>query len=142
MGDRKRISFKCHRIVGGRGKGMALISKDHICFYQTDPETGTIIERDHALVGRSIAGKVLIFPGGKGSTVVQGEGLFQLIKRGKAPSAMVIKIPDTVLVSCAVVWKIPLIDRVDEEFYGQVSAQSDLEVDADNVVITLIEKAP
>lgn len=141
MGVPKRISFKCHRIVGGWGKGMALISKDPICFYQTDPDTGTVIERDHALVGQSIAGKVLIFPGGKGSTVVQGEGLYQLIKRGKAPSAMVIKTPDTVLVSCAVVWKIPLIDRVTEEFYGQVSAHSVVEVDADNGVITLIEKA-
>ena len=118
---------------------MALISKDPICFYQTDPDTGTIIEKDHALVGQSIAGKVLIFPGGKGSTVVQGEGLFQLIKRGKAPKAMVIKTPDTVLVSCAVVWKIPLIDRVDEEFYGKVSDNQYIEVDADKGLITLID---
>ena len=141
MGDRKRISFKGHRIAGGFGEGKVLISKDNICFYQTDSGTGTIIERDHALEGRSIANKVLVFPGGKGSTVVQGEGLYQLIKRGTAPSAMIIKSPDTVLVSCAVVWKIPLIDRVEEEFYTQVKDNSYVAVNADTGEITMVGEA-
>lgn len=141
MGDLKRKSFKCHRIAGGLGKGKVLISKDNICFYQTDPDTGTIIERNHALEGQSIANKVLIFPGGKGSTVVQGEGLYQLIKKGTAPKVMIIKRPDTVLVTCAVVWKIPLIDQVEEEFYGKVRDNSYVEVDADKGLITLIENA-
>jgi uncharacterized protein len=137
MGDPKRFSFKCHRIAGGFGKGEVLISRDHICFYQTNPDTGMIIEQGHALEGQSITDKVLIFPGGKGSTVVQGEGLFQLLKKGNAPKAMIIKNPDTVLVTCAVVWKIPLVDQVDEEFYGKVGDKQDIEVDADKGLITL-----
>jgi hypothetical protein len=139
MGDPKRISFKCHRIAGSFGKGDVLISKDHICFYQTNPDTGMVIEKNHALEGQSITNKVLIFPGGKGSTVVQGEGLFQLIKKGNAPKAMIIKSPDTVLVTCAVVWKIPLVDQVDEEFYGKVCDNRYIEVDADKGLITLTD---
>jgi predicted aconitase with swiveling domain len=136
------ISFGCHRIAGGFGKGEALISKDPICFYQTNPETGMVTEPSHALEGQSIANKVLIFPGGKGSTVVQGEGLFQLLKKGNAPKAMIIKSPDTVLVTCAVVWKIPLVDRVDEEFYGKVVDNRMVEVDADKGLITLTTLSP
>ena len=142
MGDPQRLSFKCHRIAGGFGKGKVLISKDNICFYQTNPDSGMVIEQNHALEGQSITAKVLIFPGGKGSTVVQGEGLFQLIKKGNAPKAMIIKTPDTVLVTCAVVWKIPLVDQVDDEFYDKVRDNQFIEVDADKGLITLPDDYP
>ncbi|REM12930.1 DUF126 domain-containing protein, partial [Mycobacterium tuberculosis] len=33
-----------------------------------DPRTGTVIETRHELRGRSFAGKVLVFPGAKGSS--------------------------------------------------------------------------
>jgi predicted aconitase with swiveling domain len=135
---KRAVSFKCHKIAAGRGRGKALISIDDICFYQTDPETGKIIEKDHALEGRSIANRVIIFCAGKGSSVVQGEGLHQLRKRGTAPQAMIIQEPDTILVAGAVIWRIPLVNRVDKEFYRQVKNGSEVQVDADRGRITLI----
>ena len=103
-----------------------------------DPETGKIIEKGHALEGQSIANKVLIFCAGKGSSVVQGEGLHQLRKKGTAPQAMIIQDPDTILVAGAVIWRIPLVDRVDKKFYRQVKNGSEVQVDADRGLITLI----
>ncbi len=38
-------------------------------FGGVDPETGVVVERGHELEGQCIAGKVLVFPTGKGSTV-------------------------------------------------------------------------
>ena len=94
-------SFSCHKISDGRAQGPALISTDDLCFYLVDPQTGTIIEDGHAAQGRSVAGKVLIFPSGKGSSVVQADGLYQLKMQGREPKAMIIRHPDTVLVATA-----------------------------------------
>jgi predicted aconitase with swiveling domain len=93
------IKWMCHRIVRGKAEGEALISHDSICFYLVDPKTGKVIEPHHDLEGQSVAGKVLIFPGGKGSSVVQADGLYQLKLNGTAPKAMIIQNPDTVLVA-------------------------------------------
>lgn len=135
MGNKQ--TFQCHKITGGQGEGEVLISRDDICFYQADPATGIIIEKNHALEGQSIAHKVLIFPAGKGSSVVQGEGLYQLTQKGTAPKAMIIRNPDTVLVAGAVIWKIPLVDQVEQEFYKLVQNKNYVIVNADEGLITL-----
>jgi hypothetical protein len=53
-----------------------------------DPETGTIVEKGHPLYGQSIAGKVLAFPYGKGSTV-GSYILYALSRSGNAPAAII-----------------------------------------------------
>ena len=93
--------FDCHKIAEGAACAQALISNDDICFYMIDPKTGIVIEKGHELEGKSVAGSVLIFPSGKGSSVVQADGLYQLQLHGTAPKAMIIKHADTVLVASA-----------------------------------------
>ena len=127
--------FKCHKIGGGSAKGEALISADKICFYLADPETGRILEKHHALVGQTVSEKILIFPGGKGSTVAQGDALYMLLKKGTSPRAMIIQHPDTVLVTAAILMKIPLVDRAEESFYEQIRNGDSLQVDAYQGVI-------
>ena len=57
-------------ISRGIGTGELLVSSEPISFLSgVDPETGIVVERGHPLEGRSIAGRVLAFPYGKGSTV-------------------------------------------------------------------------
>ncbi len=140
MSDKQTLSFKCHKINGGSGEGKALISTDKICFSQADPDTGIVIEKNHALKGQSVTNKVVIFPGGKGSSVVQGTGLYNLTRNKTAPQALIIRDPDTVLVAGAVVYKLPLVDRVEEEFYKQVKNDDYVKVDADKGLITLIKE--
>ena len=125
------VSYRCRRLVPGRSQGPALISSDGICFYRVEPETGVMTEKDHPLEGTSMAGTVLVFPTGKGSSVVQLDGLYQLVKHEVAPRAMVVESPDTVLVACAVIMEIPLVTAVDEEFYGKVGDGREVIVDAD-----------
>lgn len=139
MNSGKNVTYTCHKITGGAGVGEILVSSDDICFSQADPDTGVVIEKNHAIEGRNITDKILVFPSGKGSSVVQGTGLYQLIKKGTAPKALIIKRPDTVLVASAVVHGIPLVDRVEEAFYKQVGNGSRVKVDADNCLITLMK---
>lgn len=138
--DSKRIfTFKCHKIAGGSGEGKILISGDDICFYNVDPDTGTLKEKNHSLDGQTIADKILVFPGGKGSSVAQGMGLHQLTKNVTAPKAMIIRNPDTILVTGAVIWKIPLVDQMEEDFYKQIENNVYVKVNADKGLITVIK---
>jgi predicted aconitase with swiveling domain len=121
-------------------EGEALISADDICFYLADPDTGTIIEKNHALEGQSVAGKILLFPSGKGSSIVQGDGLYMLNKMGMAPKAMVVQRPDTVLVTGAIILEIPLVDRVGEGFYEKVKDKDYIKLDAEKGLLTLFKK--
>ncbi|KUO73053.1 MAG: hypothetical protein APF77_20495 [Clostridia bacterium BRH_c25] len=130
--------FSCHKISEGVAEGEALISQDDIMFYLIDPSTGIVIEKGHSLEGKSISGKVLIFPGGKGSSVVQADGLYQLLIRNNAPKALVIQNPDTVLVASAIIMETPMVDRVAAGFYEAVNDGDMVRVDTGTGEITLI----
>lgn len=104
---------------------------DSVCFYLVEPESGSMTEKGLPLKGRSVAGAVLLFPTGKGSSVVQLDGLYQLVKHGVAPRAMVVQSPDTVLVACAVIMEIPLVTKVDATFHERVSDGQQVAVEAD-----------
>lgn len=132
--------FKCHKISEGVAEGEALVSKDDIMFYLIDPATGVMIEPAHSLEGKSMAKKILIFPGGKGSSVVQADGLYQLNQKGNAPKAMIIKHPETVLVSSAIIMEIPMVDDVDEEFYDVVKDGDIIKVDSNSGFIEILSK--
>ena len=129
--------FACHKISEGQGEGQVLISRDEILFYLCDPETGTITEQGHDLEGKSVAGKVLVFPAGKGSSSVQVDGLYQLQMRNMGPKGMIIQRPDTILVTSAIIMEIPLVDRVDPLFYQTVRDGDRVCVDADHGTIII-----
>ena len=78
--------FACHKISEGKAQAEAIISKDRIMFYQVRPEDGMMEEKNHYLEGRIIAKKVLLFPGGKGSSVVQQDGLYHLDRFHNMPA--------------------------------------------------------
>ncbi|KAF5078511.1 aconitase X swivel domain-containing protein [Oscillibacter ruminantium] len=130
--------FNCHKISEGCVEAEAIVSKDHIMFYLMNPETGDVIEKAHDLEGKSVANKILIFPGGKGSSVVQADGLFQLNMHKNMPAAMVVQFPETVLVSSAIIMEVPMVDKVSPEFYETVQDGDRVRVDANNGVIEIL----
>ena len=111
--------FACHKISEGAAQAEAIISKDRIMFYQVRPEDGVMTEKDHCLEGQVIAGKVLLFPGGKGSSVVQQDGLYHLDRFHNMPAALIVQDPDPVLV------------RLPQEFYDTVKNGDIISVNAD-----------
>ncbi len=123
--------FSCHIISEGKAEAPAIISHERIMFYQVRPEDGMMDEKDHELRGRIIAKKVLIFPGGKGSSVVQQDGLYHLDRFHNMPSALIVKDPDPVLVAGAIIMEIPMVDRLPEEFYASVKDDDIITVNAD-----------
>jgi uncharacterized protein len=73
---------------------------------------------------------VLIFPGGKGSTV-GSYVIYQLKKKGLAPAAMINLSSEPIVAVGAIISGIPLVDRVPEEIL-QTKNGTLVEVDADH----------
>lgn len=102
-----------HRIAGGRAMGPALVSTDAISFLGgVDPKTGVVIEKGHALYGKNVKGTVLVFPGGKGSTV-GSYVIYQLMKNGVAPAAMINLKAEPIVAVGAIISCIPMVDRLE-----------------------------
>ena len=116
------------------------MSEDRLLFYRAEPDTGVITERGHCLEGISVRDKILVFPGGKGSSVVQMDGLYKLDRHGAAPLAFLVQEPDTVLVSGAIIMGVPMVDRIDEEFYRAVQTGDRVRLDTASQTITLLER--
>ena len=130
--------FSCHKISEGVAEGDVIISKDEIMFYLVRPEDGIVIEKSHDLEGQSVANKIIIFPGGKGSSVVQSDGLYQLMMRDNQPKAMIIQNPETVLVAGSIIMEIPMVDKVDSEFYDVIKNGDKIRIDATNGIIEIL----
>lgn len=104
-------------ISRGIGSGELLVSPVPISFLSgVDPETGTIVEKGHPLYGQSIAGKVLAFPYGKGSTV-GSYILYALSRSGNAPAAIINEEAEPIIVTGAILGRIPMVDRINVPLY-------------------------
>ena len=100
-------------IFRGKASGIALVAHQGISFFGgVDPETGVVVERGHELEGQSIAGKVLVFPTGKGSTV-GSYTLYRLKHTGKAPAAILNRQCETIIAVGCIIAEIPCLDQVD-----------------------------
>jgi len=98
-------------ISRGKGTGRLLVSPAPISFLSgVDPETGIVVEKGHPLEGKSVAGTVLVFPFGKGSTV-GSYVLYALAKNGHAPAAIVNLEAEAIIATGAIIGNIPMIDR-------------------------------
>ena len=100
-------------IFAGRAEGEALVTRMGISFFGgVDPESGVVVERGHELEGQSIAGKVLVFPTGKGSTV-GSYTLYRLKTAGLAPAAIVNADCETITAVGCIIAEIPCVDQVE-----------------------------
>lgn len=130
--------YSCHKIAGGLVKGELLFSRDAVCFYLIDPKTGVVIEKEHCLYGRSITGKILVFPYGKASSVVQADGMYQLQLTGMGPAGMVVQDADTTLAASAIIFAAPMVNRMAPEFYKEAQDGMLAELDAEQGSLTLL----
>ena len=100
-------------IYKGNAEGEALVTTMGISFFGgVDPDTGIIVERGHQLEGQSVAGRVLVFPTGKGSTV-GSYTLYRLKHNGLAPAAIINAECETITAVGCIIAEIPCVDQID-----------------------------
>jgi predicted aconitase with swiveling domain len=107
------VELRGRTIKAGRAEGPALVSTEPVGFLGgVDPETGVVVEPGHPLQGRSVAGRVLVFPTGKGSTV-GSYTLYRLARAGVAPAAIVNAESEAIVAVGAIMAGIPMVDQID-----------------------------
>ena len=100
-------------IAGGVGSGPLLVSPVPVSFLSgIDPVSGIIVEKGHPLQGECIAGKVLAFPYGKGSTV-GSYVLYALSRNGHGPAAIINTEAEAIIATGAIIGGIAMIDRIE-----------------------------
>jgi len=96
----------------GEVEGEAIVSFEPIGFLGgVDPETGTIIEKGHPLEGKSIKGKILVFPTGKGSTV-SSYTLYKMKKNNTSPLGIINEECEPIVAVGAIISNIACVDKI------------------------------
>jgi predicted aconitase with swiveling domain len=84
-------------LVVGAAKGIALVAEIPLSFWGgLDPSTGEVIDRRHPWTGKSVAGRVLVLPFGRGSCSASGV-LLEAAANGVGPAAIVVSRVDPVI---------------------------------------------
>ena len=136
----KTIILHGRRVVGGFAEGEAIVTKDRISGWGgINPLDGTIIETRHELRGQSFKGKILVFPGAKGSSGWSTR--FHVARlAGGAPKAMIFNIMSTKVALGAVVTHVPAVTDLDQDPLQVIETGDWVRVDGDNAIVEVIKK--
>jgi len=124
-------------ISRGIVEGEVLLSKDAISFLGgVDAKTGIVVEKGHAIQGKSVKGKVLVFPRGKGSTV-GSYVMLQLKKNGVAPAAIINLEAEPIIAVGAIISRIPMLDKLEKDPFSFLKNGMKIRVDANKGFLEL-----
>lgn len=131
------IVLRGRKVVGGSAEGEALVTRNRISGWGgIDPRTGTIIETRHELRGVSFKGKVLVFPGAKGSSGWSNQ--FHLTRiTGTSPVAMLFNEMTTKIALGAVVMHAPAMTDFDRDPLELIRTGDWVKVDADRGIVEI-----
>jgi uncharacterized protein len=129
--------FHGRKISGGKATAETLVGTEAISFLGgVDPKTGVVIDKANPLFGKSIAGKVLVIPRGKGSTVGTYV-IYQLKKNGVAPAAILNLESEIIVAVGAIISEIPMLDRLDKNPIESIRNGMKVKVDADKGTVEI-----
>ncbi|MDW7726845.1 MAG: DUF126 domain-containing protein [Candidatus Methanoperedens sp.] len=132
------MKLDAHIVSRGCAQGEALVTSEPISFLgSVDPQTGVVVEKGHELEGKSVKGKVLVFPGGKGSTV-GSYVIYQLKKNNAAPCAMINVKAEPIVAVGAIISGIPLVDRLEKDQVSNIKTGDNILVDALNGSVEIL----
>ncbi|ASR37409.1 hypothetical protein BAY61_23085 [Prauserella marina] len=135
------IVLSGRKVVPGVVEGEALVSHETISGWGgIDPAKGTIIERRHELFGVCFTGKILVFPGAKGSS--GWSGFFQTTRlMGTAPLGMIFTVITTKAALGAVVTRVPAVTDLDRDPVAVINTGDWVRIDADRGLVEVKEHA-
>ena len=132
------MRIKAKPVTGGMAEGEAIVSQMAISFTGgMDPDTGVIREPGHELEGQSVAGKILVFPTGKGSTTGSWQ-YYAAFKRGNAPKGIINVKAEGVVAVSAIITGTPMIHQLEDDPLECISTGDFVRINADEGYIEII----
>jgi len=135
------LVIRGRKVVPGVAEGEALVTREPISGWGgVDPRTGTVVEVRHELRGQSFAGKVLVFPGAKGSSGWSAQ--FHLARvMGTAPAAWLFNQMTSKVALGTVVSHAPAMTDFDIDPLSVIRTGDWVRVDADQGIVTVTRKS-
>jgi len=109
------MKIKGKSVTKGMTEGDAIVTRMPISFTGgMDPNSGIIREPNHELEGQSVAGKILVFPAGKGSTTGSWQ-FYATYKRGNAPKGIINVKAEGVVAVSAIITGTPMMHQLEDD---------------------------
>jgi predicted aconitase with swiveling domain len=127
----ERATLRGTPIVAGAAphvEGEAMACDVNLAFSLVDPKTGLVKQPGHPWFDRSVAGKVLLYPSGQGSSAGSW-WLVNLANEGRAPAAILNAQSDAVVIAGAVLADVPLVHRLAPDPFARIRDGDRVRVD-------------
>ena len=132
--------LKGKTVKKGKVEGEAIVSQSPFSFLgDLNVETGKVAPKGHDLEGQSIAGKIFIFRGGKGSTVGPSVA-YQAKQLGHAPKGMICVEVEPVMAMVAIMNDIPMVHKLDRNPLEVIKTGDYIRMDATEGIVEVIKK--
>jgi predicted aconitase with swiveling domain len=132
--------IKGKSVTGGMTEGDAIVTRMPISFTGgMDPNSGIIREPNHELEGQSVAGKILVFPAGKGSTTGSWQ-FYATYKRGNAPKGIINVKAEGVVAVSAIITGTPMMHQLEDDPLKCISTGDFVRINADEGYVEVEKK--
>lgn len=135
------IVLNCHKGIGERVQGEALVAKDNFSArYDLDRIKGVFSRPDHVLAGQSYDGKILVMNTSKGG-VASAWMLHEMKARGVTPKAILFNTANTILAQGAALAGLTMCDRFERGDVTDLIQNGDvLEIDPEAGTVTITNR--
>jgi len=140
-----KITIRCNTVLKGIAEGEALVTRQPICLYDSlDPKSGLIINKRHELHGENVAGKVLVFPYGIGSSSSSAT-ILEASRCRKAPKAIINLKTEPIIAAGSILSEklygkiIPIVDKPETNPIEVIKKGNLVKVDANAGLIEVIK---
>lgn len=142
-----KIILKGHKGIGGTAEGEALVGKYALSYIfdvggiWLDPMSSKVTNKQEMpdWYGEDLAGKVLVFPTGRGG-IFSSAMLMGLANKGLAPKAMINIKTHPVFAYASIVMNIPTVDELDQNPCEVIESGDWVKVDAEKGIVEVTKK--
>ena len=143
----ERIILRGHKGIGGKAEGEALVCQEPVNLMADTGNVWTDLSDTAftnkigtpSVYGKSFAGKVLVFPTGKGG-IFSTNIMMDVATVGGTPKAIINVRAHPVWAALAIVLSIPLVDRLDKNPCEAIETGDYVKVDASKGIVEVTKK--
>jgi uncharacterized protein len=130
-----RLTLTCHRGIGPRVAGTALVAQDDFSArYDLDRIKGIFSRPTHKLAGQSYLGRILVLDRAKGG-VASAWMLGEMRARGAAPLGFCFNRVNPILAQGAAFADLPLVDRFEDDVTAAIRTGDRVEIDPEKGLV-------